>query len=273
MSVKSYRRGRFQKLPVECAQNSDIVVAASGRYNDATVAVNHLQKLANDQRHCLNSLDLLLSTQQLPLQASLLFFDVFLLQLVVILQLVVKCGRGQLDDAFSVKARAEEQKLQSAKLSGMLMTDQKLAVVHLYLVELQLSLKRLQACVQIFFRLGGLCRRVHFHVHQGGCVTCELYGLPFSHRRSHAAGCRFNSLLQPSRFWAPMWATDRVSAKTGMHGYCSRVVWSSSSQVVWGNQSKYLCTNKVGEISQIFCTQPTYKVCFHLRIDLQVHFC
>lgn len=63
MSVKSYRRGRFKKLPVECAQNPDIVIAASGRSNDATVAVNHLQKLANDQRHCLDSLDLLLSAQ------------------------------------------------------------------------------------------------------------------------------------------------------------------------------------------------------------------
>ena len=80
MPVQSYRRGRFEKLPVECAQDPDIVVAASGRSNDATVAVDHLQKLANDQRHCLNSLDLLLSTQQLPLQASLLFFDVLLLQ-------------------------------------------------------------------------------------------------------------------------------------------------------------------------------------------------
>lgn len=80
MSVKSYRRGRFEQLSVERAQDSDVVVAASGGSNDATVAVNHLQELAYDQRHCLNSLDLLLSTQQLPLQASLFFFDVLLLQ-------------------------------------------------------------------------------------------------------------------------------------------------------------------------------------------------
>ena len=80
MSVKSYRRRRFQQLPVECAQDSDIVVAASGGSNDATVAVNHLQELAYDQRHCLDSLDLFLSTQQLPLQASLFFFDILFLQ-------------------------------------------------------------------------------------------------------------------------------------------------------------------------------------------------
>lgn len=80
MSVKSYRRGRFEKLSVERAKDSDIVVAASGRSDDATVAVNHLQELSYDQRHSLNSLDLLLSTQKLPLQASLLLFDVLLLQ-------------------------------------------------------------------------------------------------------------------------------------------------------------------------------------------------
>ena len=80
MSVESYRGGRFEKLSIERAEDSNVVVAASGGANNATVTVNHLQELPYNQRHSLNSLDLLLSTQQFTLQATLLFFDVLLLQ-------------------------------------------------------------------------------------------------------------------------------------------------------------------------------------------------
>lgn len=46
--------------------------------------VDSLHKLADDQWHTLNPLDLLLSANELPLQAALLILDVLLLQLDVL---------------------------------------------------------------------------------------------------------------------------------------------------------------------------------------------
>lgn len=59
-----------------------VVRRAAGRADDAAVLVDHLQELANDDRHRLNSLHLLFRAQVLALQISLFFFDVVFLHTV-----------------------------------------------------------------------------------------------------------------------------------------------------------------------------------------------
>jgi hypothetical protein len=78
--VQRHRRRRLQQLPVERAEDADVVVGAGGGAHDARVRVYHLQELADDQRHRLDALDLLLGAQQLTLQVLLLLLDVLLLR-------------------------------------------------------------------------------------------------------------------------------------------------------------------------------------------------
>ena len=53
------RRG-LEQLAVDGAEDPDVVVAARGGAHDAVVAVDHLHELADDERHGLDPLDLLL---------------------------------------------------------------------------------------------------------------------------------------------------------------------------------------------------------------------
>ena len=70
----------LQQLAVEGGQDPHIVVGACGGSHNTRVAVHHLQELANDQRHRLDPLHLLLCAQELALEAPLLLLDVLLLQ-------------------------------------------------------------------------------------------------------------------------------------------------------------------------------------------------
>mmetsp|Transcript_34533 Transcript_34533/g.61616 ORF Transcript_34533/g.61616 Transcript_34533/m.61616 type:complete len:226 (-) Transcript_34533:67-744(-) len=81
MAMQCHRCRWLQQLPVECAQDANIVIGACGGGHDAVVGIHHFQKLSNHKRHALNALNLLLSAQQLPLQVPLLLFDVLLLDL------------------------------------------------------------------------------------------------------------------------------------------------------------------------------------------------
>ena len=69
----------LEQLAVQRAQDAHVVVAAGGAAHDPGVGVHHLQELADDQRHRLNTLYLLLRAQQLALQVLLLVLDVLLL--------------------------------------------------------------------------------------------------------------------------------------------------------------------------------------------------
>ncbi len=74
--MKRHRRGQFQKLAVDSTQNPHVVIGArSGTYN-SVVLVHHLYELAYYYRHRLDTLDLLLGSQQLPLQILLFILNV-----------------------------------------------------------------------------------------------------------------------------------------------------------------------------------------------------
>merc|ERR1719189_967892 len=82
----------LQQLPVQGGEDPDVVVAAGGGAHDAGVLVNSLQELANDQRHGLDPLNLLLGVDVLLPQVPHLVLDVLFLhpeELKLLLQLLV----------------------------------------------------------------------------------------------------------------------------------------------------------------------------------------
>jgi len=79
--VQSHGGGGFEQLPVQRAEDTDVIVGARGGAHDAVVGVHHLQELADDQGHGLDALDLLLGVQHLPLQVQLLLLNVLLLDI------------------------------------------------------------------------------------------------------------------------------------------------------------------------------------------------
>ena len=81
MAVQSNRSRWFEKLAINGAENSDIVIGTSGRANYAIILINHLHELADNQRHRLDPLDLFLGPKELTLEILLLVLDVLLLDI------------------------------------------------------------------------------------------------------------------------------------------------------------------------------------------------
>ena len=79
VAVERDGSGGLEKLAVDGAEDSDVVVGSCGGSNDAVVLVNHLHELANDERHRLDPLHLLLRSEQLALEILLLILHVLLL--------------------------------------------------------------------------------------------------------------------------------------------------------------------------------------------------
>jgi len=71
--------GGLEKLAVDGAEDSDVVVGSGGGSNDAIVLVDHFHELADDERHRLDPLDLLLRAEELALEILLLVLDVLFL--------------------------------------------------------------------------------------------------------------------------------------------------------------------------------------------------
>ena len=67
MAVESNRSGGLQKLPINRAENPDIVIRTSSGSHNTIVLIDHLHELADDEGHGLNPLDLLLGSKELPL--------------------------------------------------------------------------------------------------------------------------------------------------------------------------------------------------------------
>lgn len=79
--VAVQRDGRvgLEALAIESAEDAHVVVGAGRGADDAVVGVHHLEELADHERHRLDALDLLLGTDELPLQVLHLVLDVALL--------------------------------------------------------------------------------------------------------------------------------------------------------------------------------------------------
>lgn len=70
---------RFEKLSIDCAENSDIVIGSGGGSDDAVVLIDHLHELANNERHRLDPLHFFLRAKKLALEILLLVLDVLFL--------------------------------------------------------------------------------------------------------------------------------------------------------------------------------------------------
>ena len=79
--VEGHRRARLQQLAVDRREDAHVVVGARGARDDAVVVVDDLEELADDERHRLDALDLLLRAHELALQILHLVLDVILLDL------------------------------------------------------------------------------------------------------------------------------------------------------------------------------------------------
>lgn len=73
--------GRFQMLAIDGAENPDVVIRAGGGANNPVVLINHLHELANNERHRLDPLDLLLGPKKLAFEILLFILDVFFLDI------------------------------------------------------------------------------------------------------------------------------------------------------------------------------------------------
>mmetsp|Transcript_19580 Transcript_19580/g.51517 ORF Transcript_19580/g.51517 Transcript_19580/m.51517 type:complete len:217 (-) Transcript_19580:35-685(-) len=81
VAVQRDRRAGLEQLAVDGAEDAHVVVGAGRRADDAVVVVDDLEELADDERHGLDALDLLLGPHQLALQVLHFVLDVILLDL------------------------------------------------------------------------------------------------------------------------------------------------------------------------------------------------
>lgn len=78
--MKGNGRVWLQQLAVQCAQDARHIIGAGGRLDDARLVVNGLKELANDQGHRLDTFNLFLRSQKLPLEVLLFVLDVLFLK-------------------------------------------------------------------------------------------------------------------------------------------------------------------------------------------------
>lgn len=96
MPVHSDTGGRLEFFSIDGGEDSDIVIGSTGGSDKAVVFVDHLNKMADDERDSLDTFELFFGTELLSFEFDLVFFDVVLLNveelevLVELLEFVVE---------------------------------------------------------------------------------------------------------------------------------------------------------------------------------------
>lgn len=77
--MQRHRSAGLQQLPIDRAEDPNVVIRSGRRSDDAVVLIDHLHELADDEGHRLYPLDLFLSPEELALEVLELVLDVLLL--------------------------------------------------------------------------------------------------------------------------------------------------------------------------------------------------
>lgn len=78
MPMQSYRRGRFQKFPVQSGEDPDDVVRTRRRADDASDTVDRFEELADDERDGFDPFDFFLGTEEFSTEVVGFVEDVLL---------------------------------------------------------------------------------------------------------------------------------------------------------------------------------------------------
>lgn len=69
----------LEQFPIDRRENANVVVGSGGGANNASVLIDSLEELTDDERHRLDAFHFLLRVQIFFLEIALLVFDVFFL--------------------------------------------------------------------------------------------------------------------------------------------------------------------------------------------------